>query len=79
MYYVYRLESLIDSIKVYVGFTTDIQKRLKAHNNGQNTHTSKYKPWKIINYIAFENEEKARDFEKYLKTGSGRAFSKKHF
>ena len=55
MYYVYHLQSLIDSSEVYVGFTADIQKRLKAHNNGQNTHTSKYKPWKIINCIAFEN------------------------
>ena len=79
MYYVYRLQSLIASSKIYVGFSADIQKRLEAHNNGQNAHTSKYKPWKIINYIAFENEEKARDFEKYLKGGSGRAFSKKHF
>ena len=60
-------------------FTEDVLKRLEAHNHGQSSHTSKYKPWKLFNYFAFESEVKAKAFEKYLKSGSGRAFAKKHF
>jgi len=33
----------------------------------------------IFSYFAIENKYKAFDFEKYLKSGSGRAFIKKHF
>jgi len=40
-------------------------------------HTSKYGPWRIKTYIAFNNEKQAVAFEKYLKSPSGRAFAKK--
>jgi putative endonuclease len=49
------------------------------HNFGKSTHTNKFLPWKIKNYIAFEGQEKAEKFEKYLKSGNGRIFTKKHF
>jgi len=39
--------------------------------------TSKYRPWQLKTYVAFSNEERAVAFEKYLKSGSGRAFAKK--
>jgi putative endonuclease len=38
----------------------------------------KFKPWKLVTSIAFTNEIKAMEFEQYLKSGSGRAFAKKH-
>ena len=79
MYYVYILQSINFSDHFYTGFTLDLQSRLKKHNNGEVKHTIKYKPWKIKTYIAFENEEKAHSFEKYLKSHSGRAFTIKHF
>ncbi len=79
MYYVYILESLTDITKHYTGFTTNLKKRFIKHNNGEVPHSSKYKPWKIITYTAFESEYKARSFEKYLKSHSGRAFAQKHF
>ena len=79
MRYVYQLQSVEFSEQNYTGYTTDISKRLDSHNNGQVPHTSKYKPWKLLNYIAFSDEQKARVFEIYLKSGSGRAFAKKHF
>lgn len=79
MYFVYRLQSIEHSEQKYTGFTTDVDKRLVMHNFGQVSHTSKYKPWKLINYFAFLTEIKAREFEAYLKSGSGRAFSIKHF
>ena len=75
MHFVYILKSS-DELNTYVGLTEDLERRLAAHNAGQVKHTSKYKPWRIQTYIAFNDRERAAAFEKYLKSGSGRAFSK---
>jgi len=77
--YVYILKSLSKSNSFYVGITSNLKLRLNRHNNGLCPHTIKDKPWKIKNAIWFENKAKAIKLEKYLKSGSGRAFSKKHF
>ena len=77
MFYVYLLRSLGDPLKTYTGFTTDLKQRLAAHNLGSSVHTSKFLPWQIETYLALSDEKRARDFEKYLKSGSGQAFSKK--
>ena len=77
--YVYILQSIYEPEHFYTGFTSNLKKRLTKHNNGEVKHTSKHKPWKIKNYFAFEEKEKATAFEKYLKSHSGRAFCKKHF
>ena len=76
-YYVYILESINSSKHFYTGFTENLEDRLKAHNSGKCAHTDKFKPWQIKTAIAFTNQEKAHAFEKYLKTASGRAFTKK--
>jgi len=55
-----------------------LEARLKSHNQGNNPHTSKYRPWQIETAIAFRSREKAVAFEKYLKSHSGRAFASKH-
>ena len=70
------LESL-DSAHFYVGITDDLRARLAKHNAGAVPHTSKYGPWRIKTYVTFSNVEQAVAFEKYLKSPSGRAFSKK--
>ncbi|GAC1335659.1 MAG: GIY-YIG nuclease family protein [Bradyrhizobium sp.] len=77
MKYVYILESQ-DSEHFYVGVTDDVPARLAKHNAGEVSHTSKYRPWRLKTYIAFSNHEQAVAFEKYLKSGSGRAFAKRH-
>lgn len=77
MKFVYLLESINYPNQKYIGLTSDIAERLKAHNNGYSFHTAKFKPWKLITYVAFTKEEKAVTFEKYLKTASGRAFANK--
>ena len=77
MKYVYILESQ-DSEHFYVGITDDVPARLAKHNAGEVGHTSKYRPWRLKTYIAFSNQQHAVAFEKYLKSGSGRAFAKKH-
>jgi predicted GIY-YIG superfamily endonuclease len=76
-YYVYILQSEDDPERFYTGFTENLESRLKAHNAGRCSHTSKHKPWRIEIAIAFSDREKALDFERYLKTASGRAFAKK--
>jgi len=76
---VYILVSELDASHHYTGLTDNIETRLKAHNAGQVPHTSKYCPWSVETYIAFNSREKAAAFEKYLKSHSGRAFAKKRF
>ena len=75
--YVYLLRSEADSKQTYVGFTQDLRKRLDDHNAGKAKHTSKFRPWKLETYVAFSDPEKARAFERYLKTSSGIAFANK--
>ena len=78
-HYVYILVSESDESRHYTGITDKIDARLKAHNEGKVPHTSKYRPWKIETAIAFRSPEKAVEFERYLKSHSGRAFASKHF
>ena len=73
------LQSLSHPDQRYVGLTSDLKKRLAAHNAGQSLHTSKYKPWQVVTYLAFSDHKNAVAFEKYLKSGSGRAFAEKRF
>ncbi|MFC1894811.1 GIY-YIG nuclease family protein [Candidatus Dependentiae bacterium] len=77
MHYVYIIKSINNPDKIYVGCTQNLKKRLSNHNCGTTPHTSKYKPWKLIMYLAFNKKEKAIDFEKYLKSHSGRSFRNK--
>lgn len=79
MHYVYLLRSLKNSSKTYIGLTADIEQRLEVHNTGGSVHTAKFRPWELVMYLAFASEEKASDFEKYIKIGSGHAFAKKRF
>lgn len=77
MFYVYILQSKVSPDQIYIGYSTNIKERIKAHNEGQSKHTSKFKPWKLITCICFSDKEKAIAFEKYLKSHSGRVFLRK--
>ncbi len=77
MYYVYLIESVLPSARRYVGLTTDLKQRLADHNAGKSAHTSKFKPWRLVTYLAFSDRAKAKSFECYLKSGSGHAFAKR--
>jgi len=79
MYHVYLLKSLKNSSKTYIGFTTNLNKRIQAHNYGESEHRKQDKPWKLVFYLAFESKQKALNFERYIKAGSGYAFAKKRF
>jgi len=77
MRYVYILESMGFPGRHYTGSTDDLRSRLKRHNAGQVGATSRYVPWQLRTYLAFDDKQKALAFEKYLKSASGRAFAKK--
>lgn len=77
MNYVYILQSISHPDQFYTGLCKDVDARLKAHNAGQSAHTSKFKPWRLLSYHYFERPEAAAAFERYLKSGSGRAFASK--
>ncbi len=77
MYYVYILR--LSNNLSYVGSTPNLQRRVQEHKTGKNSATKHYLPCKLISYICFEERITALRFERYLKTGSGRAFRKKHF
>ncbi len=76
-YYVYILQSEAAPETFYVGFTEDLQARLKLHNSGPVPHTAKFRPWRTKTTVAFTDRQRAIDFERYLKSASGRAFAKK--
>jgi len=77
--FVYILRSEVDSARCYVGLTSNVQARLEVHNSGLAQYTSRDRPWRLLVAIEFASERGAIQFEKYLKTGSGRAFAKRHF
>ena len=76
---VYLLRSTRYPDKRYIGVTDDLQRRLAEHNAGKSPHTAKYAPWGVVVAISFEDPQKALEFEKYLKIGSGHAFANRHF
>jgi putative endonuclease len=76
--FVYILQSVEHPDQFYTGLANHVQSRVSAHNAGQSPHTSKFKPWRLISFHYFESSDTAAAFERYLKSGSGRAFAKKH-
>lgn len=79
LYYVYLIQSIQDPEVRYVGYTTNLKERLSTHNSGGSIYTKKDRPWKLIVCSVFKNIDCAKQFEKYLKSQSGRAFAKKRF
>jgi len=74
--YIYILQSVGDTERFYTRITDDLRAGLSKHNSGSVTHTAKHRPWRIKSYVAFSDDDRALAFEKYLKSGSGRAFAK---
>jgi putative endonuclease len=76
---VYILRSDRNPERHYTGVTTDIVQGLRLHNAGLNTDTARDRPWSVVVSIEFNTVQSALEFERYLKSGSGRAFAKRHF
>ena len=76
---VYILQSERTPSRYYTGLSSDVQARLVTHNAGHCRHTRSGAPWKVIVTVDFADARRAIDFERYLKSGSGCAFAKRHF
>ena len=77
--FVYVLRNSDQNPKFYVGLSSDVAARLVDHNAGRCPHTARRRRWELHVVIEFRDEPTAIRFERYLKSGSGRAFAKRHF
>ena len=77
MWYVYIIRSVALPEQEYIGATADLKQRLADHNHGKSRHTAKFILWELVWYSAFPDKYRALQFEKYMKSHSGRAFAKK--
>jgi predicted GIY-YIG superfamily endonuclease len=75
---VYVLHSVGDPARYYTGLTSDLERRLIDHNEGRCVHTADGRPWRVDLFVHFSDEPRAVKFERYLKSGSGCAFAKRH-
>ena len=73
MFYVYVLHSDKDG-GLYIGYSTDLRKRLVEHKTGMAFATSYRAPWKLVYYEAYTDPADAKGREVFLKSGSGRKF-----
>jgi putative endonuclease len=77
--FVYVLQSESAPARFYTGLTSDPAERLAAHNAGLSRHTAPWRPRRMLVCLEFADAARAEAFEEYLKSGSGRAFSNRHF
>ena len=77
--FVYVLRNSDQKPKFYVGLSSDVAARLADHNTGRCPYTKSRRPWTLHVVIEFSDEERAICFERYLKSGSGRVFARRHF
>jgi len=77
MHYVYLLHCADN--EMYTGCAQDLKARMERHSKGHVPATKNRRPLNLVSYVAFQDKYRAFEFEKYLKSGSGRAFIKKHF
>lgn len=77
--FVYILQSERPPNRYYTGLPSNVGDRIAAHNAGMSPHTALGRPWRFVAAVEFATEERAVEFEGYLKSGSGRAFATRHF
>jgi putative endonuclease len=75
---VYVLKNDDTPARYYTGVTADLSSRLESHNAGRCAHTAKHRPWRVDAIIKFADEARAVRLEKYLKSGSGTEFARRH-
>ncbi len=76
MFYVYILQSQKDR-SFYTGVSENLKQRIKEHNWHLSRYSKSKTPFELVWFCAFKNKNKALNFEKYLKQGSGFAFARK--
>jgi len=76
--YVYVLQSAVD-LRMYVGMSSNVEKRVGEHNAGRTKSTKGYRPWKLIHVEEHPDRLSARTREKYLKSGYGKQWLKNKY
>lgn len=76
MFYVYILQSKVDQ-SFYIGFTTDLDRRLSEHNAGKSRYTSKKRPWEMVYTESYSSKVEALKREKFLKSQKNSSFYKR--
>ena len=76
--FVYVLKNNAVPPRYYTGLTSNVVTRHAEHNAGRCIHTAKHRPWSIDLIIEFADERRAVAFERYLKSGSGVSFARRH-
>jgi putative endonuclease len=76
---VYVIRSVRDPDRQYIGRTADMAARLASHNAGKSPRTARQAPWQVVVLVQFVDDQRALQFEKFLKSGSGRAFVRQYF
>jgi putative endonuclease len=71
MYYTYVLQSLKDK-KLYIGYSSNLKRRLSQHKSGGSISTKRRLPFRCIFYESFISKEDARRREGYFKTTKGK-------
>ena len=79
MHYVYIIASVAHPDRYYIGLAENLRQRLGHHNQGIVRSTASFRPWRLRTAICFSKRNRAAQFERYLKTGSGIAFLRKRF
>lgn len=74
-WYVYILRC--NNGQLYTGCTSDLTDRINRHHSGKEDYTSDKLPVTLLGFTAFRERQKAFAYERYLKSGSGRAFKLK--
>ena len=73
MFYVYLIQSEVDA-SFYIGYTSNLELRIKQHNNGESTYSRRKKPWKLVYSEELENKTSALKREKFLKKQKNKDF-----
>ena len=66
-YYVYMLKSIEKKTVTYVGYTSDIKKRIQLHNLGKGAKFTRGRKWKLIYREKFNSKKEAILREYYIK------------
>ena len=77
--FVFVLQSLSQPDRQFVESTANVPARVATHNAGHSPQTASYRPWRLVTVVQFGSEIAALRFEKFLKTGAGRALTRQFF
>jgi predicted GIY-YIG superfamily endonuclease len=77
--FVYVLQSVPQPSRQFVESAANVPMRIAAHNAGHSPLTASCRPWRLVAVVQFGTEREATRFEKFLKTGAGRALARDYF